>query len=41
MGIVVWDFKGEEGIYVELEKQMFDKQMLIMPCEDNEKRRGL
>ena len=27
VGIVVWDFKGQEGNSHEMEKQMFGKQM--------------
>lgn len=31
-GIAVWDFKGEEAIDKEIEKQVFDKQMFAGLC---------
>jgi len=33
-GIAVWDFKGEEAIDKEIEKQVFDKQMFASPCRN-------
>ena len=34
VGVVVWDFKGEEG-NSEIEKQMSGKQMFAGPCRDS------
>ena len=38
LGVVVWDYKGEAGrkaIYMELKKQMLDKQMFVGLSIDN------
>ena len=35
LGVVIWDYKGEEGKLHGDEKQVFDKQMFAGPSIDN------
>ena len=41
LGVVVWDFKGEEGYSHEDKKEMFGKQTFASPHRDNGTQNGL
>ena len=41
LGVVVWDFRVGKAIEIEIEKQMFDKQMFAGPYRDSGTQRGI
>jgi len=41
LGVVAWDFKKRKAGHMEMEKQMFGKQMLAGPRRNNWTQRGI